>query len=63
MSGEKRLEGKRVLVTHAGDYMVPPTVELFRGRGARSSRTDESRPAHSPRGFCEVSRSMASSQS
>ena len=32
MSGEKRLEGKRVLVTHAGDYMGPPTVELFRGR-------------------------------
>ncbi len=46
MSGEKRLEGKRVLVTHADDYMGPPTVELFREHGAEviDDRTDLSRP-------------------
>ena len=31
---EKRLKGKRVLVTQAGDYMGPATVELFREHGA-----------------------------
>lgn len=31
---EKRLNGKRVLVTQAGDYMGPATVELFREHGA-----------------------------
>ena len=31
---EKRLLGKRVLVTQAGDYMGPATVELFREHGA-----------------------------
>ena len=31
---EKRLIGKRVLVTQAGDYMGPATVELFREHGA-----------------------------
>jgi len=31
---EKRLEGKRVLVTQAADYMGPATVELFREHGA-----------------------------
>ena len=32
MSG--RLEGKRVLVTHADRYIGPPVVELFRAEGA-----------------------------
>jgi hypothetical protein len=63
MSGEKRLEGKRVPVTHAGDYMGPPTVELFRARAAWPSRTDESGAAHSPRGFREVSQDLTSNQS
>ena len=31
---EKRLEGKRVLVTQAADYMGPATIELFREHGA-----------------------------
>ena len=31
---EKRLEGKRVLVTQAQDYMGPSTIELFRKHGA-----------------------------
>ena len=31
---DKRLEGKRVLITQAGGYMGPPTVELFREHGA-----------------------------
>ena len=26
---DKRLAGKRVLVTQATDYMGPPTIELF----------------------------------
>jgi 2-keto-3-deoxy-L-fuconate dehydrogenase len=30
-----RLEGKRVLVTHAERYMGPPIVELFRAEGAQ----------------------------
>ena len=30
----KRLENKRVLVTQAGDYMGPATIELFREHGA-----------------------------
>lgn len=39
---EGRLEGKRVLVTHSGDYMGPPTIELFREQGAEviDDRTD-----------------------
>jgi 2-keto-3-deoxy-L-fuconate dehydrogenase len=32
MSG--RLEGRRVLVTHADRYIGPPVVELFREEGA-----------------------------
>jgi hypothetical protein len=32
MSG--RLEGRRVLVTHADRYIGPPVVELFRKEGA-----------------------------
>lgn len=31
---EKRLRGKRVLVTQARDYMGPATIELFREHGA-----------------------------
>ena len=31
---EKRLDGKRVLVTQARDYMGPATIELFREHGA-----------------------------
>jgi NAD(P)-dependent dehydrogenase (short-subunit alcohol dehydrogenase family) len=31
---EQRLSGKRVLVTQAGDYMGPATVELFSAHGA-----------------------------
>lgn len=31
---EKRLDGKRVLVTQADDYMGPATIELFREYGA-----------------------------
>jgi len=31
---EKRLQGKRVLVTQADDYMGPATLELFREHGA-----------------------------
>lgn len=31
---DKRLAGKRVLVTQATDYMGPPTIELFREHGA-----------------------------
>jgi 2-keto-3-deoxy-L-fuconate dehydrogenase len=31
---EKRLQGKRVLVTQAGDYMGPAIAELFREHGA-----------------------------
>lgn len=44
---DKRLEGKRVLVTHADDYMGPPTIELFREHGAEviDDRTDLSDPA------------------
>ena len=30
----KRLEGKRVLVTQAADYMGPATIELFKEHGA-----------------------------
>lgn len=44
---EKRLLGKRVLVTHADDYMGPPTIELFREHGAEviDDRTDLSDPS------------------
>lgn len=31
---DKRLDGKRVLVTQANDYMGPATIELFREHGA-----------------------------
>ncbi len=31
---DMRLKGKRVLVTQAGDYMGPATIELFREHGA-----------------------------
>ena len=31
---DKRLEHKRVLVTQAGDYMGPATIELFTEHGA-----------------------------
>jgi len=31
---DKRLDGKRVLVTQADDYMGPATIELFREHGA-----------------------------
>ena len=31
---DKRLEGKRILVTQATDYMGPATIELFREHGA-----------------------------
>lgn len=31
---DKRLEGKRILVTQAEDYMGPDTIELFREHGA-----------------------------
>ena len=31
---EKRLNGKRILITQAADYMGPATVELFREHGA-----------------------------
>lgn len=31
---DKRLEGKRILVTQANDYMGPATIELFREHGA-----------------------------
>jgi len=31
---DKRLAGKRVLITQAKDYMGPPTIELFREHGA-----------------------------
>ena len=31
---EQRLQGKRVLVTQAKDYMGPATIELFREHGA-----------------------------
>jgi 2-keto-3-deoxy-L-fuconate dehydrogenase len=31
---DKRLDGKRVLVTQADDYMGPPTIKLFREHGA-----------------------------
>ncbi|MGI9328776.1 MAG: SDR family NAD(P)-dependent oxidoreductase [Pseudomonadales bacterium] len=39
---EKRLHGKRVLVTQAGDYMGPATIELFREHGAEviADKTD-----------------------
>ena len=48
---EKRLEGKRVLVTCADDYMGPPTVELFREHGAEviDDRTDLSEPGAAAR--------------
>jgi 2-keto-3-deoxy-L-fuconate dehydrogenase len=39
MSG--RLEGRRVLVTHADRYIGPPVVELFRKEGAHVT-ADES---------------------
>lgn len=32
---DKRLEGKRVLVTQADDYMAPATIELFSEHGAQ----------------------------
>jgi len=31
---ERRLEGKRVLVTQADDYMGPDTIALFEEHGA-----------------------------
>jgi 2-keto-3-deoxy-L-fuconate dehydrogenase len=31
---DKRLDGKRVLITQAEDYMGPATIELFREHGA-----------------------------
>lgn len=31
---DKRLNGKRVLITQAEDYMGPDTIELFREHGA-----------------------------
>lgn len=31
---DKRLDGKRILVTQADDYMGPATIELFREQGA-----------------------------
>ncbi|MFT5042682.1 MAG: 2-keto-3-deoxy-L-fuconate dehydrogenase, partial [Hyphomicrobiaceae bacterium] len=34
MAMTKRLQGKRVLVTQADDYMGPATVELFGAEGA-----------------------------
>ena len=41
-----RLEGKRVLVTQANDYMGPPTIELFREQGAEviADTSDLTRP-------------------
>lgn len=32
---EKRLDGKRVLVTQASSYMGPATIELFEEHGAQ----------------------------
>ena len=51
MTSDLRLEGKRVLVTHADDYMGPPTVELFREHGAEviDDRTDLSEPGAAAR--------------
>ena len=42
-----RLAGKRVLVTQAGDYMGPATIELFREHGAEviADESDLTRPA------------------
>jgi 2-keto-3-deoxy-L-fuconate dehydrogenase len=43
---EQRLQGKRVLVTQADDYMGPATIELFREHGAEviADRTDLTQP-------------------
>ena len=42
----KRLEGKRVLVTQADDYMGPATIDLFSEQGAEviADRTDLTKP-------------------
>ena len=42
----KRLEGKRVLVTQAADYMGPATIELFKEHGAEviADETDLTQP-------------------
>ena len=42
----KRLEGKRVLVTQADDYMGPATIDLFNEQGAEviADRTDLTQP-------------------
>ena len=42
----KRLEGKRVLVTQADDYMGPATIDLFSEQGAEviADRTDLTQP-------------------
>jgi NAD(P)-dependent dehydrogenase (short-subunit alcohol dehydrogenase family) len=44
---EQRLQGKRVLVTQADDYMGPATIELFREHGAEviADRTDLTQPS------------------
>ncbi|MBW2281533.1 MAG: SDR family oxidoreductase [Deltaproteobacteria bacterium] len=43
---EQRLHGKRVLVTQAGDYMGPATIEVFREHGAEviADESDLTRP-------------------
>jgi NAD(P)-dependent dehydrogenase (short-subunit alcohol dehydrogenase family) len=43
---DRRLEGKRVLVTQAQDYMGPATIELFREHGAEvmADSSDLTRP-------------------
>ena len=43
---DKRLNGKRVLVTQAEDYMGPATIELFNGHGAEiiADTSDLTRP-------------------
>jgi NAD(P)-dependent dehydrogenase (short-subunit alcohol dehydrogenase family) len=43
---DRRLDGKRVLVTQAKDYMGPPTIELFREHGADviADESDLTRP-------------------
>lgn len=43
---DKRLDGKRILITQAEDYMGPATIELFRGHGAEviADNSDLTRP-------------------
>jgi NAD(P)-dependent dehydrogenase (short-subunit alcohol dehydrogenase family) len=53
---EKRLDGQRVLVTQAKDYMGPATIELFREHGAEviADESDLTQPGEVDRLIAQV---------